>query len=212
MTRLLLSLVLTSPTWADQAKIAPLITVVLDSRGSSSAVTMAEMKAEVRSAMSGAGIAVDFKLRGEVESGDSFADLIVVKLNGHCEMDSLSPMPFDERGPDALAYTHSSDGQILPFAEVPCDRLRTSVQAAMWGGDVKRANSLLGRAIGRVLSHEFFHILANTSGHGRDGIARKSLSASQLIAEKLSFESRDANLLRLKLNPAAAAQPQSDLP
>ena len=82
------------------------------------------MKTEVRSAMSGAGIDVAFRRRDEIGPGDSFAELIVVKLNGPCEMNTLVAMPFDERGPDALAYTHSSDGQILPFAVVPCDRLR----------------------------------------------------------------------------------------
>ena len=82
----------------------------------------------------------------------------------------------------------------------------------MWGGDAKRSNALLGRAIGRVLSHEFFHILANTTGHGRDGIARHSLTASQLISEKLSFETAESNLMRLKMAASGPPEPQSDLP
>lgn len=40
----------------------------------------------------------------------------------------MEPVPYryDERGP--LAFTHSVDGEILPFSEVACDKVRSSLQ------------------------------------------------------------------------------------
>lgn len=191
-----------APLYADGSKFKPGLTVVLDLNGTVATApeTIRAMKTEVRAAMKQTGIVVDFKLRKELDPDSSYEELIVVQLKGRCEMDN-SPILLDERGPSALAFTHSSEGEILPFSSVLCDRLRTSIRTVMGGDDFKRGNFLLGRAIGRVLSHEFFHILGNTSGHGKDGIAKRSLTAGQLIAEQLRFEKADANLLRMRLHP-----------
>ena len=61
------------------------------------------------------GLAVAFMLREELTPHVSFEDLIVVQFKGRCEMDNF-PILFDERGPNALAFTHSSEGEILPFS------------------------------------------------------------------------------------------------
>lgn len=114
-------------------------------------------------------------------------------------VDPQTPFLFDERGPEALAYTHSTDGQILPFIEVPCDRVRSSIRPVIWGGDARQSNFLLGRALGRVMAHEFYHVLAKTSRHGRTGIAKHSLSAAELISDELRFAEADKNLLRMRL-------------
>lgn len=190
----------------------PVLTVAVDIRGTVSQTTLQEMQREIRKALFATGHSVEFQLRSEINS-QSFEELIVVQLKGRCEMDQ-TPLAFDERGPDALAYTHSTDGEILPFTEVPCDRLRSSIRTAMWGDDFKRGDMLFGRAIGRVLSHEFFHILARTPGHGKKGIAKRSLSAAQLISDELRFSDEDADLVRVRNRLASAAKypNQTDLP
>ena len=205
MLRSLLFLAMSAALWAEGSKPTPGLTVVLDVKGASvSNQTLTEMQVEIRNILKETGLQVDFKFRTELLPEESFEDLILVQFKGRCEMDQ-QPVLFDERGPMALAYTHTIEGGILPFSTVLCDQLKTSIRAAMWGEDFKRGNLILGRAIGRVLSHEFFHILANTSGHGKDGIARRSLSAAQLIADHLNFNKFDANLLRMR-----ARQPQPE--
>jgi hypothetical protein len=108
-------------------------------------------------------------------------------------MDSF-PALLDERGP--LAFTFTTDGRILPFGEVKCDRLRDSIKTAMSGADYKQGNQLLGRAMGRVLAHELYHMLAQSKGHAKGGVARESLSARQLIAEQLDFSDHDCAFIR----------------
>ena len=116
---LLATLALTSlaPVFADGASVKPGLTVVLDLNGATAVSSEAifAMKNELRTAMNQTGIAVEFMLREELTPHVSFEDLIVVQFKGRCEMDNF-PILFDERGPNALAFTHSSEGEILPFS------------------------------------------------------------------------------------------------
>ena len=68
------------------------------------------------------------------------------------------PLPNE---PVALAFTHLSNGQVIPFTDVECDRVRSSLRSAHAEpgnmGDV-----LFGRALGRVLAHELHHIIDQT--------------------------------------------------
>jgi hypothetical protein len=84
---------------------------------------------------------------------------------------------------------------VLPFAEVSCDRIAKAVATAMWGGERKEADRLLGRALGRVLAHELYHILGKTHEHNADGsLAKEAISAKQLISDKrITFDVRDLN-------------------
>lgn len=110
--------------------------------------------------------------------------LVVVKLVGHCEMDG-SPA-FLEPGP--LGWSHEVDGIILPFSDLACDNIRGAVQFAMPDGGQLRGNVLLGRAMGRVLAHELYHIVADTSEHGKQGVAQAALSPRELTSGQLELQ------------------------
>jgi len=55
------------------------------------------------------------------------------------------PVYLDERGP--MAFTHTSDGEVLPFSEVLCDRVGVAAQSAM--ANPRRCRSV---AVGRCRS------------------------------------------------------------
>lgn len=151
-----------------------------------------EMQLEAERIVRKAGVNLAFKHRAEAAQ-QTYNDLIFFKMSGRCEMD-IFPALLDERGP--LAFTFTTDGRILPFGEVKCDRLRDSIKTAMSGADYKQGNQLLGRAMGRVLAHELYHMLAQSKGHAKGGVARESLSARQLIAEQLDFSDHDCAFIR----------------
>jgi hypothetical protein len=50
--------------------------------------------------------------------------------------------------------------------------------------------------MGRVLAHELYHIVAGTSRHGREGVAREAFSARELTDGQLDLDHSDAELLR----------------
>jgi hypothetical protein len=109
--------------------------------------------------------------------------LVVVKLVGHCDMDG-SPAYLV---PGPLGWSHEVNGTIIPFSDLACDNLRGAVQSAADHGNGVRANVLLGRAMGRVLAHEVYHIVADTSEHGREGVAQAALSPRQLTSGELEL-------------------------
>ena len=169
---------------------APQLTVLLSIEEKVSNTALLELKSELNTIMKDTGRKLNVRLREDSQPNESFEDLVLVKLKGSCTMQRTLPF-MDERGP--LAWSHSTDGAILPFAEVSCDRIARSVRAALWGGELREADRYLGRALGRVLAHELYHILGKTHEHNADGsIAKEALSAKQLISDKrIGFDVRD---------------------
>lgn len=176
-----------SPAWAEPI---PNLTVLLSVEGKASDAALKEMRQELNSIMKEAGRTVDVRLKQQAKSFESFEDLVVVKLKGSCSMEKLVGF-IDERGP--LAFAHSTDGVVLPFAEVACDRIAGLVSRALWPGDRHNADKYLGRAMGRVLAHELYHILGKTHHHNENGeLTRDAITAKRLISDKrIGFDMRD---------------------
>lgn len=174
------------------------LTIVMDFQGPHSEKSVSEMKRELGTILKDSGLAIDWRTREEV-SGALYPDLILVKFKGKCVMEPVGYF-LDERGP--LAFTYSSDGALLPFSEVACDKITHSIRSAMWGGDFGRADLLLGRALGRVVAHEVVHILTQSADHGHEGVAKTSLSGSQLIASELPLSPADLERIFAQRPPA----------
>lgn len=170
------------------------VTLVVDYNTAPAAESLAEMQRELSGILEKTGLQVQWKLRSEIKLGDSLSDLAIIRLRGSCRMEAM-PIVFDERGP--MAFAHTSDGEILPFTEVVCDRLRGVTRAALFGGEHARANQLLGRAMARVVAHELYHVVAGPR-HDNEGITRATLSGRQLIAEHLDFSSKALSRLPAK--------------
>lgn len=167
--------------------IRPEVAVVVQADETFSPQAWQAMEAESQRIARQAGIRVRFVERSKA-AAEEFTDLVVFRMKGRCEMDTM-PALLDERGPFAWAFT--ADGNVLPFGEVKCDRVRESIKTALRPGDYRKADELFGRALGRVVAHELYHMLANTKHHGKSGVAKDALSAQQLISEKLDFSAHE---------------------
>ncbi len=73
--------------------------------------------------------------------------------------------------------------RILPFSEVDCDGLRVFLQRGLLGLRAQDRALAYGRAVGRVLAHELYHIFADTKHHGSCGIAKEAFSSQDLLSE-----------------------------
>lgn len=155
---------------------------------------LAEVERELNAVMRTAGIKFDLRLFTELSPYQEFQDLVVVRIKGECRLD---PRPSPRADPGPLAFAHTSDGQVLPFMEVGCERIKAAIRPVMWGDHFRRADEILGRAIGRVMAHELYHILGQTCGHGDNGIAKHTLSGAQLIGETLSFDAEDVERIQV---------------
>lgn len=196
MIRLILSIIPFALCALNAANLgtSPEVAVVVQADETFSPQAWQAMEAEGKRIAKQAGIRVRFVERSRAAS-EQFTDLVVFRMKGRCEMDTM-PALLDERGPFAWAFT--ADGNVLPFGEVKCDRVRESIKTALRPSDYRKADELLGRALGRVVAHELYHMLANTKTHGKSGVAKDALSAQQLVSERLDFSSHERATLEGK--------------
>lgn len=164
------------------------LTVVLQFDSDRSPESVFEMKQEVEAIFRPSGYSFDWKTRDEFTSNSTASELVVIRFKGKCGM-RFSPSLIDERGP--LAETFTSDGVVLPFSQVQCDRVSRSVRSALPAPDGSSTDRLLGRALGRVVAHEIYHILGHTGRHAKTGVAKRALTGEQLISGKLNFTASD---------------------
>ena len=112
------------------------VTIVMQFAEGFSPQALQEMQLEAERIVRKAGVNLAFKHCHEAAQ-ETYNDLLFFKMSGRCEMDSFPPL-LDERGP--LTFTFTTDGRILPFGEVKCDRLRDSIKTAMSGADYSQGN------------------------------------------------------------------------
>jgi hypothetical protein len=172
------------------------LSVYVANAGAASAQVAATLRAELRDILSGSGIQVQW------HDGDGSVGgrLVVMRLQGSCRGE-IPPTPNTKnmkvtQDPEALGSTHVSNGEVLPFADIHCDRIRSFVAAplSIYGSAVVR-DEMFGRAVARVMAHELYHILLKTTSHGKKGLARASQTAGQLIAPRTTFAHDDERKL-----------------
>jgi hypothetical protein len=181
------------------------VTVVVDYEQPHSAVSFKAMQRQLRSVMDRAGVKLDLRNRHELPPNAQFSDLVVFKMKGYCGMDEWPVAALsDERG--ALAMAYSSDGQVLPFGEVNCDRIRASLQRVLGKGRPEIYQPMFGTALGLIMAHEMYHMLGNAPVHTKGGITKESLSARELLDSTLSIPAaaRDAIQAALSDTPGGA--------
>jgi hypothetical protein len=117
------------------------------------------------------------------DARETFDRLIVVHLNGTCSIWASRQAPA-RRG--ALGHAHVSDGQILPFVEADCARLlRAATRLRLF--PFRHCQESLGRALGRVLAHEMYHVLSESHEHDQQGLSKSSLTPADLYMPGAAF-------------------------
>lgn len=179
------------------------LTVLLDFENRPHSKALDEMQSEVRGLLRRTGVRLDLRLRSETHPSADFEEVVLMRFQGTCKMGHMAPM-IDERGP--LAWSHSIEGEILPFGDVACDKIRRSVEDALYGGKKGQREKMFGRALGRVVAHELYHIIGSTHIHGKKGVAQAALSGRELIDDHMELEREDANRVLSRLHSKALAR------
>jgi hypothetical protein len=179
------------------AASAPSIAVFLDFENQPSETSVAQMKREISSILEPSGLQLDFRMLNNRKGDESFSDLVVLKFKGSCQM--RNPAMDSELGPaiagSALASTQVSDGRILPFSDVECDRIRRYIAPDVSSHDLDKRDAVYGKALGRVVAHELYHIFAGTPHHSKEGVARSFHTRRDLTAKQFRFSPSESNEL-----------------
>jgi hypothetical protein len=133
-----------------------------------------------------------------VDGREVSSELAVLTFKGSCNVEGLT---LKEVHPGALGWTHVSDGAILPFAEIDCDRVRLFVQKDLLYRKPAEREEIFGRALARVVVHELYHIFANTNHHAHDGVAKAAYTVIELLSDDFVFEEAQGNTLRSSVPP-----------
>jgi hypothetical protein len=166
---------------------SPPVTVLIDFDQPHSARSVAAMERETAHILGASGIRLEWQMMKDLAPNAEFSDFVVVRFRGSCATNDV-PMPMDERG--VLGLSYASDGEVLPFGEVQCDRVKQSVRRVVSASRFRVSEDLLGQALGRVLAHEMYHMLANDRHHTENGVMRQSLTANDLVAGELLYSDR----------------------
>lgn len=165
---------------------APL-TIVLDFRGSYADESVREMEREVENLLRGAGRPLEWRSWKQATQ-TTFDEIAVVRFSGDCKA-QLRPNGVPPEG--VLGMTHVSDGIVLPFSDIACDKIASSVRPAVQGMDRAHADLIFGRALGRVVAHELVHIISRSTAHGHEGIAQSAFARDELTSDKLDLSPED---------------------
>jgi len=146
-----------------------------------------EMKREANALMDTAGYSLDWRNLPHETVEPVDAPIVVVSMHGICQPpqrpDTLTPLV----GPSSLASTAVSDGEVLPFSSLECETLSRMVAASLAKQESKQ-DFLYGRAMGRLIAHELYHILTKTRDHDNGGVGKSHFSAKDVLADHFEFD------------------------
>ena len=148
---------------------------------------------EVSSIMAPTGLRFAWRSLPDARRSEGWVELAVITFRGSCDVAALNP---HSSVPGPLGWTHISDGVILPFAEVDCQRIRGFFQKQLLAMPAKERVEAYGRALGRVLAHELYHIFANTTSHGSFGVGKSKYTVEELLSPKFQFGARESSSLK----------------
>ncbi len=168
------------------------------------AAVMDSIRGESEAIMGRMGIGLEWRSLATVGGNEVSLQLAVIRFLGRCDVNGLSPHRVQ---PGALGWTHESDGVILPFGEVDCNRIRSFLQADLLGMPANDREPVFGRAVGRVLAHELYHILAKSPHHSSGGVGKAEYEVRDLLARNLVFDASESEELRKDQLRIAATAP-----
>ena len=180
---------------ADEAKLNGPLTIVLRSDQATSPGTLSALEREVESLVAPSGIHINWT--SNTDPPQVYQQVAIVTLRGVCRADAqLRGFTQTTRaGMIPLGQTQVVDGKVLPFADVRCDPIRKLIARELYTKPASERDELLGRALGRVMAHELYHIVLRSTSHGTNGLARASQNSADLMGDRDTFAPSDERRL-----------------
>jgi hypothetical protein len=147
----------------------------------------AEMQREVDHLMQASAIRVEWRSPAD-QGGVRNNYAAVVRLRGSCRPSAPSArFQHAVSGPFPLASSEMADGVILPFGDIDCGALNAFLGPSLWKEPEQKRDFMYGRAMARLLAHELYHVIEQTSTHARAGVAKPAFTVAELLSEHFEF-------------------------
>ena len=152
---------------------------------------------ELRRLLSPAGI--DLAWQTDFKKGSAREQqgrMISGTFAGTCSVETIPTGRVSSLKARTLAETSISDGRILPYFTVDCNHVIRTLAPMLQPLSVPMRETILGRALARVIAHEIYHILAETAEHEDEGVAKAQLTFRELTAERFDLSPRSLQRIR----------------
>jgi hypothetical protein len=173
-----------------------LITIYTQYDHPPSAVSLDQMKIELEAIMAPLNLRFGWRPLESASGSDVLAEILVVTFKGTCQTNQTNPLTPGGSRKGALGWTHVSDGEVLPFTDVDCDKIRNLLTFSLASESVPERELMFGRAMARVMAHEMYHFFTNTTKHASTGVAKAFYTAAELACPHLNFEDEQIRQVR----------------
>jgi hypothetical protein len=185
---ILLSRLAAETWWAGDGSLAPRVGVFLDFDQEPPATAILAMQREVGIVFADTGARFSWLMLNKDARLQTFDDLAVLRFRGSCHMPQIES-PADADGLKInLASTEVRSGRVTAYSSVECDQITACLANVLRGSAVSVRQTAFTRALGRVVAHELYHILAHTREHTHAGISKALQSPFDLIKEHFQLD------------------------
>lgn len=200
-----LSLILFAGTASAQALEGP-VTILFKSDRPLPTGVLNAMQREADAAVFPSLIRLAWQSQNAAEAPSVHYRLAVLNFRGECRVGAPLPPGSGSTNVDALGQTQSVNGEVLPISDIQCDATRQYLDRELRGLTVPEQDEALGRALGRVVAHELYHILLRTRAHAKTGLGRPMLSRAELLSARHTFAAAEQR----RLAEAAGSEEEGD--
>lgn len=194
--------------WMGDAPRAARIGIFLDFDRDPSKSAIQAMEREVGAVLSATGAQFSWLMLNAEPQTETFDDLAVLRFQGNCRIEEPDKM-LPRAEPVTLAATDLSSDSVSSYSNVLCDHIRTHISVLLESSGIRERETVFGRALGRVVAHELYHMLAKTAEHTRGGITKALQTPFDLVRESFQLDRQALHGLRrrLQIEKAASFQP-----
>ena len=181
----------------------PAIRLYTDFQQSPPPAVLAALQDEVARIMAPMGLGFKWSSIAENRGNELSVKVAVIHFTGACDAMLLAIQPTRS---SALGWSYMEDGVVLPFSTIDCDGIRAFLRSDLMVKPKEEGDDSLGRAIGRVVAHELYHIFVNTTRHSSHGIAKSYYSPQELLSKRFRFEQKESAELRRSWSDVATGE------
>jgi hypothetical protein len=197
---------------ATQISERPAVGLYLDfERTPSSAITQS-MKAEVERILEPSGLRLDWRMLEGMRTDENFESVAVIRFHGDCGVYGQPVRDHSEHEFPSLASTQIVDGHVLPFTDVRCGALARYIAPLVIAPPGPEWDRILGRALGRIVAHELYHVFSGSRSHASDGVARAYHTRRDLVAKEFNFQEAESEMfraIRTRIESVKAVPPET---
>jgi hypothetical protein len=146
-------------------------------------------KQELQRLLAPIGVELIWKDLAQRKSGEEFDQVVVSSFDGSCsELDVPTASTNLLEASVSLADSSVSNGRVLPFFRVDCQYLVRMLAPVFRSMNIEERHETMGRALARVMAHEIYHIVGQTTKHQDRGVAKAAFSVRDLTADRFDLD------------------------